>query len=176
MKIVPFFFTEQSIQQKFAFLIAGNQSVVDLSGLAVLSNNDTIKVETSQRHQGVGTKSSINVLTLVDGKGSFDYEGIIHIEEQASDTDANQQNKNILLSETASVKSIPTIEVLNKNVQCFHGSAMGKFDVDQAWYLQSRGLEKEEVQKVLIDSFCDPVIGLVPWKKELQNKIQRKIT
>jgi Fe-S cluster assembly protein SufD len=175
LKIVPFFFTDSSIQQKFNFLIAGNKSVVDLRGLAVLSGKDKIKVETSQRHQAVGTKSFVEILTLVNGHGSFDYEGIIHIEEQSSDTDANQQNKNILLSSTASVRSIPTIEVLNKNVQCFHGSAMGKFDKDQAWYLQSRGLEKDAVQRILIDSFCEPVIGLVSWKKEIQKEIQKKV-
>lgn len=175
LKIIPLFFTAKSIQQKFNFLIEGNQSNIALHGLAVLSKHEKVKVESSQRHQGLGTKSLVEILTLVNGHGSFDYEGIIHIEEQASHTDANQQNKNILLSPTASVRSIPTIEVLNKNVQCFHGSAMGKFDKDQTWYLQSRGLEKQAVQRILINSFCEPIVGLVPWKKDIKNKIQEKV-
>ena len=175
LKIVALFFTDQSIQQRFLFILKGDRSCVDVKGLAVLSNHDKIKIETVQKHQGVQTKSSVEILSLVDGCGSFDYSGIIQIEQQASKTEADQQNKNILLSKTGSVRSVPTIEVLNKHVQCFHGSAIGKFDKDHVWYLQSRGLEKAAIQNILIDSFIEPVIKAVPWAQEIKNNIQKKL-
>jgi Fe-S cluster assembly protein SufD len=175
LTIVALFFTNQSIQQRFSFVLSGNRSRVELKALAVLSGSDRIKIETVQTHRGVDTKSCVTVASLVSDSASFNYQGIIHIEKQASKADADQQNKNIMLSETASVRSVPTIEVLNKNVRCFHGSAIGKFDKDSVWYLQSRGLEARAVEKILIDSFVAPVINTVPWAEEIKNKIQKKI-
>lgn len=175
LQITPLYFTHRSIDQKFSFFLKGDNSSVDLKGLAVLSDEDKVKIETSQRHQGVGTESSVEVLSLLNGKSSFDYEGIIRIEESAAETNANQQNKNILLSQTSSVRSVPTIEVLNKDVQCFHGSAMGSFDKDQVYYLKSRGLDYNSVQRILVDSFCEPVIGLIPWKDKVKETIQQKL-
>ena len=70
---------------------------------------------------------------------------------------------------------MPTIEVLNKNVQCFHGSAMGSFDKDQVYYLKSRGLDHSSVQRILVNSFCEPVIGLIPWKDKVKEIIQQKL-
>ena len=176
LKIIPLYFTDQSIDAKFTFILQGDDAVLDMKGLAVLSNRDTIKIETLQKHLGVNTRSIVEIYTLAAGNSLFGYEGIIRIAEGAADTFANQQNKNILLSPTAQVQSIPTIEVLNKNVQCFHGSACGTFDPDQVWYLQSRGLEKSEVQKVLLDAFCKPVLLSLPWKSEVLQNIEAKIT
>ena len=175
LKIASLFFTHESIAQKYSFVLSGNDSHLDLRGLSVLSGDETITIETSQRHAGVETTSSVEMLSLVDGQAAFDYEGIIHIEEGARDTHANQQNKNIMLSKSATVKSVPTIEVLNKNVQCFHGSAIGTFDRDHQWYLESRGLSQAEVRAILIASFCAPVLDLVPWKSEVAQKIQGKV-
>lgn len=173
--MIPLFLTDQSIEQSFSFVLKGNQSSVTVQGLAVLSNHDRIKIRTSQQHQGVGTSSQVEIFSVIDGQAEFDYEGIIHIEEAASKTVANQQNKNIVLSKKASVRSVPTIEVLNKNVQCFHGSAIGSFDREQQWYLQSRGLEKAAVQKILLDAFCEPVLKQIAWRKVIEKQIQKKL-
>ena len=54
--------------------------------------------------------------------------------------------------------SVPTIEVLQYDVQCCHGSAIGKFDVDDMWYLQSKGIMPQQAQKMLVRSFFQDVL------------------
>jgi Fe-S cluster assembly protein SufD len=175
LQIVPIYFTNKFIHQKIVFFLSGNRSQINLKGMAILSENHEIKIETEQRHQGVETSSSINILSILKGSSSFDYAGLIHIEKGASGTNAEQQNKNILLSTASQVRSIPTIEVLNKNVKCFHGSAVGAFDQNQLYYLKSRGLDQLAAEEILIDALIAPVIHLIPWKEKLKAIITKNL-
>lgn len=139
-------------------IMCHTNSIVSLAGLSTVQDGHIIKVVTSQIHCGKNNKSYVNVKSLVMGTGKFYYQGMIRIEKTGAGTYASQQNKNILLSTQAQAVSIPNIEVLRHDVQCYHGAAIGKFDKEQLMYMQTRGLDALQSQTILIHAFIDDVV------------------
>ena len=67
-------------------------------------------------------------------------------------------NKNLLLSKRAKAFSKPQLNIENNDVACSHGSSTGALDKEQMFYLQTRGLTKEESKKLLVDAFINEVM------------------
>lgn len=156
-------------------MMCGQLSKVTVLGMCFLAENQSVRLQTCQLHCGEKTESRFVLQGLITGFGSLDYNGLIRIEENAFDTYALQNNKNILLSPTASVISIPNIEVLNNNVQCYHGSAVGRFALAQIEYMQSRGLDIFLVQSLLIKSLFAEILQGYEKKEFILQKIYEKI-
>ena len=140
--------------------LCGNDSSVSIVGLYALAECQNLTIKTRQTHCGKNCTSRLVMQGIISGQARVCYEGTIRIEEKASGTYALQNNKNILLSDRSSAISIPNIEVLNHDVQCYHGAAVGGFDTTQIQYMQSRGLEDRAIQELLIRAlFQEPLQG-----------------
>lgn len=137
----------------------GDRSTARIYGLYALNGKQKVSIQTYQSHQGADTKSDLVIKGLIKDQSQVLYKGLIKIDKDAYRTDASQENKTIVLSEKAKVVSIPSIEVLQQDVQCCHGSAIGKFDKEHLWYLQSKGLSYQDAYTLLIRSFCNDVVG-----------------
>ena len=140
--------------------LCGKDSRVTILGMYALSGQQNLAIKTRQVHCGKNCSSKLVMQGLVAGHAKSFYEGTIRIQEAACGTYALQNNKNILLSDTSGAISIPNIEVLNHDVQCYHGAAVGKFDTQQMLYMQSRGLGNATIQQLLIQTlFEEPLQG-----------------
>ena len=135
--------------------LCGNNSCVTVLGMYALSGQQNLVIKTRQIHCGKNCKSRLVMQGLVAGHAKSLYEGTIRIQENACGTYALQNNKNILLSDTSAAISIPNIEVLHHDVQCYHGAAIGKFDTQQMMYMQSRGLDDVKIQQLLIQTLFE---------------------
>lgn len=145
---------------KIKNFLCGDNSHVTILGMSALTDLQNVSIKSKQIHCGKNSSSKLVFQGLLTGKARVLYEGTIRIEEQASGTYAVQHNKNILLSDTSTAISIPNIEVLNHDVQCYHGTAVGKFDTHQIQYMQSRGLDDVMIQQLLIQAlFQEPLQG-----------------
>ncbi|MCP6768902.1 SufD family Fe-S cluster assembly protein, partial [Klebsiella pneumoniae] len=69
-------------------------------------------------------------------------------------------NKNLLLSNTAKVVSVPSLEVLTNSVQCKHGTATSCYNEEQLVYLQSRGIPEQKAKELLLTGFFGIETGL----------------
>ncbi|HTE83175.1 MAG TPA: SufD family Fe-S cluster assembly protein, partial [Dehalococcoidia bacterium] len=91
------------------------------------------------------------------------YYGVVRVGPEARGSDANQENRNLLLSEHAKADSDPILEILTAEVvRCGHGATVGPVDEEQLFYLQCRGLPREEAQRLLVEAFFTSVIQRVP--------------
>lgn len=133
--------------------LMGIDAQVRVSGALFMTKKSDVKFSVWQNHSAPSAQSDVQVKTILLDRAQFVYEGTILIAEHAIETIAHQENKNIVLSKEVSVKSTPNIEVLNSNVQCSHGSAVGGLDHEQLVYLMSRGLDKTLATKILLQSF-----------------------
>ena len=113
---------------------------------------------TQQHHQVGDTRSDLAIRSIVADQSHASYQGMIRIERNAVNADACQQNKNLLLSSNARAWSVPGIEVLNNEVKCFHGSAIGQLDEEQIWYLLSRGLDEKMARTILLEAFITSLL------------------
>jgi hypothetical protein len=102
-------------------------------------NDDRHTLNIAQHHHAPHTKSSALVKSVLDDSSSFSYRGTIRIEKKATGTVATQENRNLLLSSTASVETNPILEILNQEVICHHAattSAPGRADLrpGESWH------------------------------------------
>jgi len=138
--------------------LEGDRAKAEIQGLYALSREQKVSIKTYQYHAGVDTYSNLLVKGMLTDNAQATYHGLIKVDESAKRADASQIHKNITLSSKAHVISIPTIEVLQYDVQCCHGSAIGKFDQADMWYLQSKGIMESQAQALLVRSFFQDVL------------------
>lgn len=97
---------------------------------------------------------------LADSSSSF-FDGLIRVEEGAEEAEGFLSYKALLLSPGAKAKPIPRLEVLTKKVASLgHAASVGKIDEEQLFYLQSRGLSRQEAERLIVEGFLNAFYGL----------------
>jgi Fe-S cluster assembly protein SufD len=98
------------------------------------------------------------------------FTGRVVVHPQAQHTDAQQSNRNLLLSRDAEADSRPQLEIHADDVKCAHGEATGQLDPEQLFYLRSRGLDEPRARGLLVYAFAADVLArmqLVPLRRQL---------
>lgn len=86
------------------------------------------------------------------------FNGKIFVRKDAQKTNAFQSNKNILLSDTASVNTKPQLEIFADDVKCSHGCTVGSLDEEGLFYLQSRGIPYASAISLLLQGFAMDIL------------------
>jgi Fe-S cluster assembly protein SufD len=95
---------------------------------------------------------------ILDGHASGVFNGKIFVQRDAQKINAYQSNKNILLSETASVNTKPQLEIFADDVKCSHGCTVGQLDEEGMFYLRSRGIPKKAATALLLHGFVVDIL------------------
>ncbi|MBU6234011.1 MAG: SufD family Fe-S cluster assembly protein [Acidobacteria bacterium] len=90
------------------------------------------------------------------------YTGLIEIERGARRTDARQTNHNLLLSPQAHADSVPNLDIRENDVTCAHASSVGPLDELQRWYLESRGVSRQDAERLMIEGFFKEMLDVLP--------------
>lgn len=162
------------IVHEIMFLLYGAHAQAHLYSAYANKNESAIFVHTQQLHQAPYTRSSVLAKGALTGSAYADYRGIITIDRSAAHADARQDNKHILLSDHAHAMSVPALEVLNPEVQCFHGSATGQIDAEQVYYAGSRGLPEERARTLMLEGYFGEVLDTI-LDKNLAHTILQKL-
>src|SRR5260370_15436822 len=105
-----------------------------------------------------------------DGRSKGVFHGRILVRQAAQKTDAKQTNKNLLLSEEATVDTKPQLEIYADDVKCTHGATIGQLNDESVFYLRSRGIGAETARRMLIHAFAVEIIERIrhrPARDEL---------
>ena len=102
---------------------------------------------------------------VVDDSATAVFNGKIMVQPQAQKTNAYQSNKNILLSDQASINTKPQLEIFADDVKCSHGCTVGQLDETALFYLRARGIPMASAQAMLLQAFAEDI--LVHVKLEL---------
>ncbi|HKQ99500.1 MAG TPA: Fe-S cluster assembly protein SufD [Pyrinomonadaceae bacterium] len=98
---------------------------------------------------------------ILDGKSRAVFNGKVFVREGAQATDAQQTNRNLLLSNEARVDTKPQLEIFADDVKCAHGATVGQLEDEELFYLASRGLSVEIARNLLTYGFAEEVIGKI---------------
>ena len=98
---------------------------------------------------------------IIDEYATGVFSGKIFVRPDAQKTNAYQSNKNILLSDTATVNTKPQLEIFADDVKCSHGCTVGKLDEEALFYLKTRGISKENAQSMLLQAFASDVVAQI---------------
>jgi Fe-S cluster assembly protein SufD len=117
---------------------------------------------TIQDHDAPHTTSDLLFKGAVEDRARSVYTGLIRIREHARGTSAFQTNRNLTLSEGAWAESVPNLDIRTNDVKCSHASTVGPIDEDQRFYLESRGIEPDVAERLVVLGFFDEVLDQLP--------------
>jgi Fe-S cluster assembly protein SufD len=143
--------------------LEGRGSSSELFGLIVGDGREHIDFYTLQDHIAADTRSDLLFKAALNGEARSVYYGLTRIGLGATNADANQEDRNLLLSPQAKADSDPVLEILTNNIiRAAHGATAGPVDEDQLFYLESRGIPKEQAEDLLVHAFLGQVLDRVP--------------
>lgn len=143
----------QIVRNNFAITIAGENCESHFNGLYMLNANTLADNHTVVDHQQPNSFSNEMYKGVLDGNSKGVFNGKIFVRPHAQKTNAFQSNRNIVLSPSAAINTKPQLEIWADDVKCSHGCTIGQLDEEALFYLQSRGIDKETAQGMMLYAF-----------------------
>ncbi len=131
----------------------------EMLALTVAEAGQEFDQRTLQIHQAPNTKSDLLYKNALRGTAKTIFSGLIVVDPDAQKTDAYQSNRNLMLSDDAEACSLPGLEIQANDVRCTHGATSSRIDPEQEFYLQSRGIAKEQADELLTFGFFEEVLA-----------------
>jgi Fe-S cluster assembly protein SufD len=111
---------------------------------------------------------------IMDGNSTGVFNGKIFVRQDAQKTNAYQSNKNVLMSDSASVNTKPQLEIFADDVKCSHGCTVGRLDDEALFYLRTRGIDEKKAKSLLLKAFALDILEQVK-PQALRNYLEQKI-
>lgn len=148
------------VKQTIEVLMEGEGSSSGIRAVALGDGRQHFDFVTLQDHVGPSTSSVVEVKSALAGASRQAYYGVTRVSETAKGADADQTNRNLLISGEAKADSDPVLEILTADVvRCGHHAAVGPVDSEALFYLQSRGLDMRGALQQLIAGFFHSVVS-----------------
>jgi len=135
-----------------------------LHGLYVVSGNQHVDNHTLIDHAKPHCSSREVYKGVLDGHAGGVFNGKIAVRKDAQKTDSKQSNKNLLLSENATINTKPQLEIYADDVKCTHGATIGQIDAEAVFYLRSRGIDLQEARNLLIQAFANDILDRIKFE------------
>ncbi len=142
--------------------LRGTGSENELRTTFLGSGDQVHDFRTHQFHLAARSRSTLLSKGAVADRSRSVYTGLIEIEKGAKRTDARQTNHNLLLSPAAHADSVPNLDIRENDVVCAHASSVGPLDELQRWYLESRGVAREDAERLMIQGFFYEMLTTLP--------------
>jgi len=133
-----------------------------LNGLFVVGGARLCDTHSRVDHAMPHCSSHEHYKGVLDGSGRGVFNALVRVRPGAQKTDAEQMNRNLLLSPQALVHSVPQLEILADDVKCRHGSTTGQLDPVALFYLRSRGIGEAEARGLLTWAFASDLVHGLP--------------
>jgi Fe-S cluster assembly protein SufD len=141
------------------FTAEGGQALVD--GLYMLNGSQHSDTHSVIDHLVPHCTSGQNYKGVLNDKSRVVFNGKVFVRENAHGTDAQQSNKNLLLSNDARVDTKPQLEIFNDDVKCSHGATVGQLEEEELFYLLTRGLPDTLARNLLTYGFAEEIINKI---------------
>lgn len=131
---------------------------VKMRAVAVSSDDNIQNIDVYITHKAPNTFGDMTNIGIANKRGKIILNGIEKIEKGMKHANAFQTLKGIITSDQAIVEVNPILLIDEYDVKAGHGATIGKIEEDVLYYLMSRGLNKKEAEKLIINGFLQPVI------------------
>ena len=135
-----------------------------------------VKLRTN--HNVPDCRSNSYIKGVAGGSARGEFCGLVYVAPDAQHTDAQQQNRNILLSETAHIATQPQLEIYADDVKCSHGATVGQMDSEAVLYMRQRGLSEVQARRLQIEGFVGDVVrrcGVEPLCETMMEAVRAKM-
>lgn len=143
--------------------IVGDGATVHLNGLVAAGGEQKIDINTFQDLAGSHSVSDLLYLAALYESAKAVYYGVIRVNAHTRGTSSYQECRNMLLSDNAGADPIPVLEILTNDVaRCGHGATAGAIDPTEVFYIMSRGITRDQAEKLLVRGFFERVVAKIP--------------
>ena len=149
----------------------------NLSGLYLVGSTEKVENQVFVDHAVPECESFENFVGIAGGTGRGAFTGHILVRKDAQKTQAYQSSRNVVLDDSAWIRTLPFLEIYADDVKCSHGATVGKLDEDIMFYLRSRGVPDREARKMLLTAFAAETVEIdaEAVRNEFIAEIQRKL-
>ncbi len=152
-----------------------------MHGLSYADAGQHLESQIYLHHSGPHTTGDVLYKGALQGEGARSvWIGDVLIGREAVGTDSYEANRNLVLTEGARADSIPNLEIETGDIQgAGHASATGRFDDEQLFYLQSRGIDEAEARRLVVLGFLSDIVqrlGIPSLEDELLGAIEAELT
>jgi Fe-S cluster assembly protein SufD len=158
--------------------LMGDGSSGDTKTVVVGRGEQKQNFTTQVIHYGLRSDGQILKHGVMKDSASSIFNGIGKIEHGATKANAEQESRVLMLSEKARGDANPILLIDEDDVTAGHAASVGRVDPLQLYYLMSRGISKQEAERLVIHGFLAPVVNELPIegvKKQLVEVIERKV-
>jgi len=141
---------------KINFTAQGSHA--QINGLSVTKDNQHHDKHIIVNHSNSECQSDQLFKFVLSGDASGVFNGKVVVGEDTKSTNANQSNKNLVLSPSAVMNANPQLEIYAEDVKCSHGSTTGQIDAEALFYLRSRGLSHDEANRLILNGFISDIL------------------
>jgi Fe-S cluster assembly protein SufD len=143
-----------------------------LNGLYLVNGSQHVDNHTSIDHAKPHGTSHELYKGILDDRATAVFNGRILVRKDAQKTDSKQTNKNLVLSDEAVINTKPELQILADDVRCTHGATIGQLDAESMFYLQSRGIGRQQARSLLTYAFAQDIIGRIKVQS-LRDSLER---
>lgn len=139
----------------------GEHAETTLCGMSILDKEQQVDTYSHITHAVPYCTSNELFKNVLDDQAVGAFSGRILVKENAQKTEAYQTNRNLCATREARMYSKPQLEIYADDVKCSHGMTTGQLDENALFYMQSRGISRDEARMLLSVAFMSDVIDHV---------------
>jgi len=166
------------IRNNLNFILEAPGCESNMYGLYCVKGNTHVDNHTIVDNKMPNSLSNELYKGIIDENAVAVFNGKIFVRQDAQKTNAYQSNKNVLLSDTATINTKPQLEIFADDVKCSHGCTIGRLDEDALFYLRARGIGEKAAKALLLHAFAIEIlekIELEPIRKYVDDIISERL-
>lgn len=155
-------------------VLSGQGAEADIVGLWLGSDDDRLHLTIDTTHAAPNTRGHTVFKAVLGGRADMEFNGMIKIQPGAQGSNDFLQQDSLLLSADAKANAVPGLEIEANDVKASHGATAKPVDVEQMFYLMSRGLSAAQAEAMVVMGFLAPVLKRVApeWRKKILTALQ----
>lgn len=142
-----------------AFL--GQHSTAHMNGIYAVDHKQHVDIHLNAEHIASHCSTKQSVRGVASGGAKAVFNGRVCVHQHAAKSYSEQENHNLLLSNTAEVDTKPELEIYHDDVKCSHGATVGQLDAEALFYLISRGIAPQDARGMLMRAFVEQQFDLI---------------
>jgi Fe-S cluster assembly protein SufD len=158
--------------------LMGERANADVLGVYLMDRKQHVDSQVFIDHAVPNCTSNELFKGILDEEATGVFNGHILVRKNAQHTNAFQNNKNILLTDSASIDTKPFLEIYADDVKCSHGATVGQLDADAMFYLRSRGITENNARMLLMYAFVAEVtnhISIEPLRNRIDDMVKKRL-
>jgi Fe-S cluster assembly protein SufD len=139
---------------------AGPGGHAELLGLYFADAGQHLEHRLFVDHNAPKTRSNVDYKGALQGEGAHAvWIGDVLIRKVAEGIETYESNRNLVLTDGCQADSVPNLEIETGEIEgAGHASTTGRFDDQQLFYLQSRGIREDEARRLVVHGFFADII------------------